>query len=324
MKNMTLALAVLSLSGICLAQHSGNVNYQNQVRFSDNNISIPAPVNNDLLITVKGMANIKPDAYVAIFSVSQTGKTTEEVNRLVDERIKMALKNIKDDTSIETYVDMISFVPVYNYEVENKIFSKKTYNEIPAGFEITKNIHVKYTDPNVFNTIMADFSEAEIYDLVRVDYFSEKVGELKKQLAAKAKAIFEEKLADYESIIAVDLDGADRMVSDGYRVVLPLEMYKSYQAYSSSSLNLKKAANVNQAMKSNTLYYQPVVDKEFDFVLNPTVLEPVIQVMYELNVRVDVQREKEKEEKQEPKIVNKTEKKYILVTPNGDVKPLDL
>lgn len=324
MKKITLSLAAICLCGISLAQHSGNVNYQNQIRFSENNINIPAPVNDDLMITVKGMANIKPDAYVAIFSVSQTGKTTEEVNRIVDERIKSALKNIKDDASIETYVDMISFVPVYNYEVEKKIFSKKTYNEIPAGFEIKKNIHVKYTDPNVFNTIMSDFSEAEIYDLVRVDYFSEEVGAMKKQLAAKAKTIFEEKLADYESIIAVDLEGADRIVSDGYRVVLPLEMYKSYQAYSSSSLNLKKAANVNQAAKSSTLYYQPVVDKEFDFVMNPTVLEPVIQVMYELNVRVDVEREKEKVEKQEPRVVNKTEKKYILVTPTGDVKPLDL
>lgn len=324
MKKFKVTLTALCLSGMAIAQHSGNINYQNQVRYSDNNINIPAPVNNDLMITVKGMANIKPDAYVAIFSITQTGKTTEEVNRIVDERIATALKGIKDDASIETYVDMISFVPVYNYEVEKKIFSKKTYNEIPAGFELTKNIHVKYKDPNTFNTIMSDFSQAEIYDLVRVDYFSEKVGEMKKQLAAKAKTIFEQKLTDYESIIALDLDGADRIVSDGYRVVLPVEMYKSYQAYHSSSLNLKKAANVNQAAKTNTLYYQPIVDKEFDFVMNPTILEPVIQVMYELNVRVDVQREKEKVEKQEPKIVNKTEKKYILVTPNGEVKPLDI
>ena len=322
MKKITLSLALLGFSGISFSQHSGNVNYQNQVRFSESNINIPAPVNNDLIITVKGMANIKPDAYVAIFSVTQTGKTTEEVNRIVDERISSALKNIKDDASIETYVDMISFVPVYNYEVEKKIFSKKTYNEIPAGFEIKKNIHIKYADPNIFNTIMSDFSEAEIYDLVRVDYFSEEVGAMKKQLASKAKASFEQKLTDYESIIGVNLDEADRMISDGYRVVLPLEMYKSYQAYSSSSLQLNKTANVNQSDKSNTLYYQPIVDKEFDFVLNPTILEPVIQVMYELNVRIDVDREKE--EKQEPKIVNKTERKYILLTPTGDIKPLDL
>ncbi|MCR9171159.1 MAG: SIMPL domain-containing protein [bacterium] len=324
MKQFTLTLATLCLSGMAFAQHSGNANYQTQVRYSDNNINIPAPVNNDLTISVKGMANIKPDAYVAIFSVSQTGKTTEEVNKIIDERIETALQGISDDPSVETYVDMISFVPVYNYEVEKKIFSKKTYNEIPAGFEVTKNIHVKYTDPNTFNTIMSDFSQAEIYDLVRVDYFSEDIGTMKKELAAKAKTIFEEKFTDYESIIGIDLEGADRIVSDGYRVVLPVEMYKSYQAYKSSSLNLKKAANVNQAAKSTTLYYQPLIDKEFDFVINATVLEPVIQVMYELNVRVDVQREKEKVEQQEPTVVNKTEKKYILVTPNGDVKPLNL
>jgi hypothetical protein len=275
------------------------------------------------MISVKGMANIKPDAYVAIFSVSQTGKTTEEVNRIIDERIEAATKQFKGNDLVEIYVDMISFVPVYNYEVEKKIFSKKTYNEIPAGFEVKKNIHVKYTEPNTFNAVMSDFSKAEIYDLVRVDYFSEEVGAMKKQLAAKAKTIFEEKLADYESIIALDLNGADRIVSDGYRVLLPVEMYKSYQAYSSSSLNLKKAANVNPSTKANTLYYQPVVDKEFDFVMNPTILEPVIQVMYELKVHIDVEREKEKLVL-EPKIVNKTENKYLLVTPSGDIKPLNL
>ena len=77
-------------------------------------------------------------------------------------------------------------------------------------------------------------------------------------------------------------------------------------------MNLKKSANVNNTSKSNTLYYQSIVDKEFDFVLNPVILEPVIQVMYEIKLRIENINEK------------KSNKEYILITPNGDLKSINL
>ena len=90
-------------------------------------------------------------------------------------------------------------------------------------------------------------------------------------------------------------------------------MYKSYESFSSSSLNLKKSANVNIADKSTSLYYQPIIDKEFDFVINPTILEPVIQVMYE--IKLVVAREKKP---------TSNEKEYFIITPNGEMKNLNL
>ena len=67
---------------------------------------------------------------------------------------------------------MISFVPVYQYETEKKVFNRKTYNEVPAGFELKKNIHIKFSDPEQLNEFISILSNYEIYDLVRVDYFS--------------------------------------------------------------------------------------------------------------------------------------------------------
>lgn len=314
MKHITTFLCAMVLANISIGQVSGNINYQNQIRYSDNNINISFPSNTDLFVSVKGLANVKADAYVAIFNVSQVGKTTEEVNNLIDERINRALENIKANPEIETYVDMLSFVPVYEHQTERKIFSKKTYNEIPAGFELKKNIHIKYTDPNLLNQIIAILSNAEIYDLVRVDYFSNRLDAVKKELMLKAREVLQEKLENYQDILSVQLDSIEKQLVDGYRVVLPVEMYKSYQAYNSSSLGLKKSANVNQANKSTTLYYQPIVDKEFDFVLNPMILEPVIQVMYEIKLKVN--REKGQ--------IHKTDKEYLFISPNGDLKKLDI
>ena len=329
MKNLASTLFMSLLAASLFAQVSGNINYQTQVRYPDNNISAGLTGNSDIIISVKGMANVKADSYVAIFHVTQTGKTTEEVNKLIDERITGALSKIKTKPGVETYVDMISFVPVYEFVQEEKIFSKKTYNEIPAGFEVKKNIHIRYTDPNDLNDVIADLSNAEIYDLVRVDYFSDNIEAVKKELLTKSTAILKEKIKTYEGILAIKTDSIERQFADAYKVVLPVEMYKSYQSYSSSSLKLKKQAEVNQAEKSTTLYYQPIIDKEFDFVLNPSILEPVIQVMYEIKLKINrgeylVQMEEEKERKREKPLVQKPEKEYFFITPNGELKNLNI
>lgn len=312
MKKIFLFILVSFVGQISFGQVSGNINYQNQVRYPDNNIEFNVPSNSNLTIVVKGLANLTADNYVAIFSVAQVGKTTEEVNNLIDSRINQALTNLKAKQGLETFVDMISFVPVYEYEVEKKFFSKKTYNEIPKGFELKKNIHIKYKDPNLLNEIITSLSNSEIYDLVRVDYFSDKIETTKTDLINKSKLLLQEKIKNYKQILGLKIDSTEKKLVDGFRIVYPVEMYKSYQAYSNSDLNLKKSSNINQVEKSTTLYYQPIINKEFDFVINSTILEPVIQVLYE--IKLEINREKE---------TKAGSKEYFIITPNGDIKKID-
>ena len=132
----------------------------------------------------------------------------------------------------------------------------------------------------------------------------------------KAKLIVQEKIKTYQTLAGDSFETVERQIADGYKVVLPVEMYQSYQAYNSSSINFKKAGyiDVDEANKSTSLYYQPVIDKEFDFVINSTILEPVIQVMYEVKVKIN----------REKATTKKIEKEYILVTPTGELKSLNL
>jgi uncharacterized protein YggE len=310
MKKILSTLTILSINQLCFGQASGNVNYQNQVRYPDANIELYIQENANLTIAVKGLANLKADNYVAIFSVTQAGKSTEEVNTLIDARINQALNNLKTKQGVETFVDMISFVPVYELEKDKKIFSKKTYNEIPTGFEVKKNIHIKFKDANLLNDIITVLSSSEIYDLVRVDYFSEKMEATKLELTTKAKLLMQDKIKNYKQFLGTKVDSFEKKMIDGFKIVYPVEMYKSYQAYNSSSL--LKPATINQVEKSTTLYYQPIIDKEFDFVINPTILEPVIQVMYE--VKIEINKDKE---------IKKGAKEFYLVTPNGDIKKIE-
>ena len=66
---------------------------------------------------------------------------------------------------------MVNFLPKYEYDVSKKLFSRKTYTEIPKGFELQKNIHIRYTDPTLLERIVTAAARQEIYDIVKVDYF---------------------------------------------------------------------------------------------------------------------------------------------------------
>ncbi|GEN77643.1 hypothetical protein CHA01nite_33830 [Chryseobacterium hagamense] len=87
------------------------------MQYSENNINVADPVIaqtvNESIISVKGLANVKAEEYVAIFSITQVAESAEEVNDLIDRRITSSLEHIKTRKGVETYVDMISFVPVY-------------------------------------------------------------------------------------------------------------------------------------------------------------------------------------------------------------------
>lgn len=313
----------MSLTLFLHSQNSGNINYQlgknNQsIRLPENNIQASFGNSNEFIFQSKGLYNVKADAYVAIFSVSQVAKTAEEVNRLIDERIKAVESGLTSLSDASLYVDMITFVPVYEYEIEKKIFSKKTYNEVPVGFELKKNLHIEYKNPETLNQLMRLCSTVEIYELVKVDYISSKLEQVKKEMREKAKGQIREQMKFQEDLLGVAMDSLHKELAEGFRVMYPVESYKSYQAFSSPSLYLTKSAQVNVVDKQRVMYYQPVVDKEFDFVVNPILVEPVIQVMYELKLKA------RRAPKKQPKViqVDKEVIEYIWLTPQGEVKSL--
>jgi hypothetical protein len=327
MKNV-LFLSLL-ISSLSFGQESGNINYQashtsgnlnNQVYNNVQGLQIPIANTNDLFIEVNGLSNIKADSYVAIFHVTQLGKTAQEVNALLNEK----LTSIKADIALkapnaEVFVDMLSFVPVYEYTVEKKLFSKDTYNEIPKGFELKKNIHIHYKNSELLSDFISICSKEEIYDLIKVDYICNDLEKKKRELANKAIEMVKEKSTRFEGLLTVDFDALYKQVVEGFQVYYPVEQYQSYNAFSSASLDLNKTATVNQAAKTRTSFYQPIPAKTYDFVINPVILAPVIQVVYQVRVKI-VNPPKPKEIVAEAK----ADKEYLLITTNGDIKKLQI
>ncbi len=124
--------------------NKGNAPFNNPFIYQElNTVLNPS---NSIRIDLKALQNVKASSYTAIFNISQIGETAEEANRLLNERItnvkqKLIQNNISEDQFV---VDVISFIPNYEIEVEKKLFSKK-YNEVPKGFELQVNIHIQFT-----------------------------------------------------------------------------------------------------------------------------------------------------------------------------------
>ena len=310
LKSLFLTAAVVC-SSFAFGQASGNVNYKDRSRTGWNNddTTIDFPLNYEMVVTAKGLANVKADAFVAIFSVVQVGKTAKEASQLMNQRLSAAQAALKAK-NFETFVDMISFVPMYEYETEKKVFSKRTYNELPVGFELKQNLHIKIEEASQLNELIILLSESEIYDLVRMDYYASNLDTVKKELMGKVKAAFFEKQKHYEATLAESFATAEKKVTDGFVLTSPTGQYKSYEAYNSALLQGKRAGNIVQANKSVTQYYQPIADKDFDIILNPIVIEPVIQLIYEIKMSVNRFEKKNKE--------------VMLLTPAGELKKLNL
>lgn len=274
--------------------------------------------------TMRGLYNLKADSYLAIFTITQTAKSQSEVNTLVKDKVN-AIKSALEATGepVEVFTDMISFLPIYEIVAEKKLFSKKTYNEIPKGFELKKNLHFRFRNQSLINLLVTICSEQEIYDLVRVDYVIDNMEVKKQEIITKATADINKKITRYKTLMASNFTDMDRLVAENFAVYYPIEQYQQYQAYCSNSLSFN-AVKVQSVAKNTSSFYSPKLNKNYDFVLNSSILEPMVQIEYVLKIRMI---EKPKEVKKEkPQVITETKvvKDIFIVTPDAKVQKLNI
>lgn len=258
--------------------------------------------------------NVEADSYTAVFHLTQVAETAETVDKLMNERInglKAALTTLGISAD-EMETDIICLVPIFEYEEEKKIFSKK-FIEVPKGFELKKNIHIRYTKSTMLDKIVTAAAQNEIYDLVKVDYSIKDMEAVYDQMRTQAITNYKKKLAMHKDL-GIDLAAQYHVATDASNVTFPLECYSTYQAFSSSSLDKGKSAK--RAAKPTSYYYNPITPKGFDVVVNSSILEPVIQFTYDLQVKFVIERPVKPQVKQE------VIKKFFIITDNGVVKEL--
>ena len=316
-----LAVAGIALSLTARPQAMGNLMYESNSRifFQQAEQPVKATIQgNVLVLEVNAMMNMKADSYLAIFHVTQLGQSAEEADSLMNERIDGVLRRVMEHGVKEkdVFTDMLSFIPVYELEATRKLFSK-TYQEVPAGFEIQKNIHIRFTDARVLDKLVTAAATEEIYDLVKVDFFVAQQSACYDTLRMFATKLLQQKLANFEKL-GLKVEESHRLAAEKNGAYFPLDRYTTYQSRTQSSLNSRRKGQlVNDIRKSNTHFYNKVPYGNFDIVLHAEITEPPVQYTYNLTLQCQLPEAWADKKKDVKEII-----KYLWITQEGEVKEL--
>ncbi len=325
--NLLSLVSCLLLVSNCFSQAVGNsmygidnrYNYQNSEELTwQNSFNISREIQideNSMTFEVNGLFNRKADAYLAIFNMTQVGENASVANDLLNTRYQnfvneVAAAGVKPS---DIFLDMVSQVPIYELEVTKKFFSK-TYNEVPKGFELQKNIHVKFTKGETMDKILTAAAKHEIYDLIKVDYFVENTSSVYETLRDSVIAYSQRKMSNYKDL-KVNLDTVYRVLTEQTSVTFPIDRYSKYQPASSSSIEaVGKKSGVTEIRKPVVMFYNQLSYHNFDVVINPVVLEPVVQYTCKIKMRFSLKKPVE----------TKVQNHYKVITPAGDVKTVEI
>ena len=266
--------------------------------------------NTEINITVNGLMNLVSTNYVAVFNIVQVAENPEATDTYMSNRIsrfKQELKKIGIDTN-DIKTDMLSFVPKYEFQAEAKLFSK-TYNEVPAGFELSKNVSVRFKNSSDVDAIVTAAAAAEIYDLAKVDYF---VPDIQKSLDSLRLICLKEVKAKGKSyeILGFKLDTLKKVITDNFVTTYPQTRYFTYKAFSRPSLpstRKKPLVNLNDATNVNSRFYNQIDYDHYDVVVNPVITEPVVQLSYSVAVKYFLKDD------------DKPKNNYYIIGANGDI-----
>ena len=243
-----------------------------------------------MLIESRILLNILADEYVAIFGVAEEGKTVAEANEKIDKRINDFISAIKKHGigTKDFYVDFITQNRIYDYEMSGNT----TYEKL-VGFELKKNISIHFKDKNLIDKLTTEASKLEIFDLIKVDYIVSDIPKMKSRMFEEAMKVINSKKAMYISQTNIKLLPQSQIYYESYGSYAPSELYGSYTAYESGGVSAnyyQSKTTTVQKRKMTTFYFKSIDQSGFDFIINPVIIEPVVQFTYILQVKFEIEK----------------------------------
>lgn len=240
------------------------------------------------VFSAKVLTNVQADEYVAIFSLIQNGTTLASCGNLMQERIDRffnALKPLGVEEK-DFYVDFISQVPTFEMEIQKKLFSQKSV-EVPTGFELRKNIHVRFKKSGYLDKIMVSAAESEIYDLVRMDYVVAESEKIYEMLRNECIEILKKKQEAYKRL-GVNYTAHYQTVAENITAIYPDECYRIYNTFGMTSY---PGGKIKEVARNTTSFYDKPDYKGYDKVINPSITEPAVQFIYSLSMKYSLKKQ---------------------------------
>jgi uncharacterized protein YggE len=300
MRLATMTLLILTLAARAgVAQVGGNVGYgqaggraraeQNERAKRQLTREEMPPTDTSMFVDANVLMNVKADEFVATFGVAVEAETVEACQEKMNATIAAFTEALKPlGIGPEAlFVDFTAETKVYDYKVEGSLA-----REHLVGFELKKTVAVRYRDKALIDRLVVAASRAKVYDLVKVDYVVTDLTPIHERLAEAAAAVVKAKVARHERLLGIKLRAVPQVYAERPSAYFPTEMYDSYTASESEAVSggPDRTRTIIQSLrKSRTFYYNPLSANGFDRVIDPVVLEPVIQFTLYLKLRYELE-----------------------------------
>jgi len=306
MKPLLTTLVSLTLApSLCWGQAGGNIGYsqtggrnraeqQERAKRSLSRDEIP-PTATSMFLEANVLMNVKADEYVAFFAVSQEGNTVAECGQKMDAALQTfseALKGLGFQPS-DVFVDFVAQNKIYGFEVASEVAKEKL-----VGFELKKNVSVRFNAYTLLDKLVLEASQAQIYDLIKVDYIVKNIPALHTKLMEAASRVIKEKAVRYQNLFGIRLLSPPQVYAEKPSLYFPTQMYDSYTAYESEDVNAgyyRQKYIMQGARKSRTFFFNALDASSFDTVINPVVLEPLVQATLYLKMKYAIPQSSQRE-----------------------------
>jgi uncharacterized protein YggE len=298
-----LAVCLFAGQSVCLAQFGGNVSYaqpggraraeqsEKAKRVLTEN-DLP-PNNSSMFVEASVLMNVKADSYVAVFGIVHEAETVDACNKAMDANVKELSEALKalGVAGDDLFVDFAAQNRVYGFQVTGDVAREKL-----VGFELKKNLSVRFADKTLLDRIVAAAARSKVYDLIKVDYVVKDQSRVHDRLMREAARVVKLKTARYETLLGIKFKPPGQVYVERPAAYYPTQMYDSYTAFESDQVSAsgRERLTTQAARKSRTFFYNGLDPSGFDDVIDPAVLEPVVQFTLYLKVRYDIEPTKAK------------------------------
>ena len=154
--------------------------------------------------------------------------------------------NVADD---DIFVDFVAPPKIYGFELSGDIARERI-----EEFELKKTVSIRFRDHAMLDRLVLAAAQAQVYDLIKVDYIVSDISVVQQRLMEEAAAIIKGKAGRYEALLGIRVQPPAQIYAERHAIHYPPEMYDSYVAAESEGVsrpNLQRYT-VQQARKGRT------------------------------------------------------------------------
>ncbi|NJL13019.1 MAG: SIMPL domain-containing protein [Microscillaceae bacterium] len=241
------------------------------------------------LVEANILLNVSADEYVAVFGLAELHPTLAQSQARLNQRIKLfmaeMMKNGIPSTDIAT--DYVTQAQIYDFEVSGNVAQ-----EVLKGFEVKKNVAVRFNVLSQIDTLIELAANQGIYDLIKVDYIVRDLSGINARLFEEAFKVINRKKTRYLAQTQLRLLPQSKIYFENLAQLTPKDAYASYSAFESGDVNNSNYRNNSPTTvlkrKMKTFYFQALDSSGYDEVINPVILAPVVQFSYTLGVLFEI------------------------------------